>query len=158
MVSWKTMALTCPILHAIIVGLILAIPVSLIAGNYSREVQVSVWNITMVCMFFVVPGLGFLAKLLIRRKYMPYIPESSDWVYHFKQEIDNLGFTPKLKSVTWSELTGVIPCTYSEHQRVYALLLLIDNLRGKIPAKGVPQEARDFIDKHYPTYIGLLLH
>lgn len=158
MVSWKTMALTCPILHAIIVGLILAMPVSLIAGNYSREVQGAVWNITMVCMFFVVPGLGFLAKLLIQRKYIPYIPESSHWVYNFKQEINSLEFTPKLKSVTWSELNQVIPSNYSGSKRVYAMLLLIDNLRGKIPAKGVPQEARDFIDKHYPIYIGLLLH
>lgn len=158
MVSWKTMALTCPILHAIIVGLILAIPVSLIGGTYDREVQVSLWTVTMFCMFFVFPGLGFLAKLAIRRKYMRHIPESSDWVYNFKQEIMGLGFTPKLKNVTWSELNRAIPGNYSGSRRVYAMLLLIDNLRGKIPAKGVPQEARDFIDKHYPIYIGLLLH
>lgn len=158
MVSWKTMVLTCPVLHAVIVGLILAIPVNLIASNYSREVQVSMWTITMFCMFFVIPGLGFLAKILIRRKYMAYIPESSDWMYHFKQEIQDLGFTPQLKNVTWSELNQAIPSKYSGSKRIYAMLLLIDGLRGKIPEKGVPREARDFIDEHYPIYIGLLLH
>lgn len=158
MVSWKTMALTCPILHAIIVGLVLAIIVSLVGSTYGREVQLSLWTITMFCAFFVFPGLGFLAKLLIRRKYMEHIPESSDWVYEFKREIRDLGFIPKFKHVTWSELNQVIPGGYTGHLRIYALLILIDDLRGKIPAKGVPQEARDFIDKHYPVYIGLLLH
>lgn len=154
----KTFMLTCLILTAVWIGLIISMVVCLLPyfGFYMDPLVLS--NGIMLSMFFVVPCVGVIAKILIYKKYVGYVPESKNWVYKFKQEIDGLEFTPKLKEISWSELEAVIPKKYTGTHQVYALLLLIDSLRGKIPSKGVPPEARDFVNKHYNVYIGLLLH
>uniref|UniRef100_A0AAU8L0M9 Membrane protein n=1 Tax=Pantoea phage Survivor TaxID=3232176 RepID=A0AAU8L0M9_9CAUD len=158
MMSNKTFMLSCPIITAIMIGLILSMIVSAVADLWLSIDPVILTNGMMLSMFFVVPMIGAIAKALIYRKYAKYIPESKNWVYDFKQEIYDLDFEPKFKNVSWSELEAAVPKKYTERYRVYALLLLIDDLRGKIPSKGVPAEAREFINKHYNVYIGLLLH
>lgn len=158
MMSTKTFMLTCPIITALWIALIIAMPACALPYFGFQIDPIVFSNSLMVMMFFVVPCVGAVAKIHIHNKYTAYIPESKDWVYKFKREIDNLEFVPKSKKVSWSEIESAVPRKYTESHRVYATLLLIDGLRGKIPSKGVPPEAKDFVDKHYDVYIGLLLH
>lgn len=154
----KTMMLTCPILSAILIGSIVSLVICSFPYFGFEMDPVTFSNSMMFLMFFVVPGIGVLAKIAIYNKYTAFIPESKDWVYNFKKEIDGLDYSPALKEVSWEELENVLPYKYTGTHKVYAMLLLIDSLRGKIPSKGVPKEAKDFINKHYNVYIGLMLH
>lgn len=158
MMSNKTFMLTCPIITALWIGLIITTIACLFPFLGFQIDPIVFSNSAMVMMFFVMPAIGAFAKMRIHEKYTAYIPESKDWIYKFKREIDNLEFTPKSKKVSWSEIESAVPKMYAGPHRVYATLLLIDSLRGKIPSKGVPPEAKDFVNKHYNVYIGLLLH
>ena len=154
----KTMILTCPVLSAIMMGLLVSMVICIFPYLGFDIDPRTISNGIMVWMFFIVPAIGVIAKILIGVKYIGYIPESKGWVYNLKKEIDGLDYSPALKDVSWEELKSVLPHKYTGTHEVYATLLLIDSLRGKIPSKGVPQEAKDFISKHYNVYIGLMLH